>query len=231
MTFLLSILVSSLTAWASLPSQFPCAGEAEKISKSWASLDEWNKQLQNGLKDHFYASPTAKVGEWVLIKNVSEGVVLSKADQQGRLEVSLKGRGCTKETTLYPHSPAKTAVTDVEIRRFVEKNSQGLIYVWSPRMPLSQEGIKEIQSAAKQLKLPLLVLMEKDISPTEKEKLSKKLGPLVVTDVDSFEFKMRNVSQHYPAIISFKNKKILSGVKYGHEKADRYQLELAPFFK
>ncbi len=119
----------------------------------------------------------------------------------------MKSPECSKVINSYPHSaPAKNLKTDVDLEKFVDANKKGVIYVWSKRMGLSERGIADIKKASGKLKLPVLILEDKEI--------------------DSMEFKMRDVGNHYPAIMVFKDSKIIPGVKHGYEKSDLYQSDI-----
>ena len=206
---------------------FPCAKDIKSLASEWKASNEWSEELQGGLASHFYKSPADKVGEWVVAKKISKGAVVSKIGQGGRIEVSFEGRNCKKVVKSYPHSaPAPGHKVDKDINEFVTKNKEGAIYVWSPRMGLSQNGITEIKKASKNLELPLLVLLDKDVSEVEHKKLRKALGNIVTERVDSLDFRMRNVGQHFPALMVFKDSKILPEVKYGFEKSDGYKSDL-----
>ena len=207
--------------------EVPCSSEIKALSKEWKSRDEWTKELMGGPESYFYASPTDEVGEWVAFRKIPEGVVISKISPSGRLEVAMKGKKCEKEAKPYVHDKKDPRlVGDEEIKKFVTTHKKGVIYVWSPRMVLSEKAIPEIQKATKKLKLPLLVLLDKDVSPKELPRLQKEYGKDAIKQVDALEFKMRRVGQHFPAMMVFKDSKILSGVKYGYEKSDRFELEL-----
>jgi hypothetical protein len=215
------------TAQASVIDILPCQKDLNSMSKEWKATGDWKKEMQGGLKNFFYASPTDKIGEWVLTRSVKDGSVISKISQNGRIEVSFQGKDCRKIAKTYSHpAPLKGHKIDSDLQRFVSKNKEGVFYVWSPRMALSQKGISEIKDAAKKLKLPLMVLLDKEVSEDEHKKLTKLLGKPSTQRVDSLELKMRNVSQHFPALLVFKDSKILSEVKYGYEKSDRYKSDL-----
>lgn len=187
--------------------QLPCAQKVKEQLSEWKATNEWIKHHIGGLKDQFFASPTNVFGEWILLRKVAAGVVVAKTGQHGRIEALIKTGGCTKEVKSYPHSiPEKNLKSDKDIKKFVETHKTGVIYVWSPQMGLSEKGKGQISKASKKLKLPLLILED--------------------SEVDSLEFKMRNVDQHYPAVLVFKDSKIVSGVKHGYEKSDRYQSDI-----
>lgn len=205
--FLIFILMSAAHA-APEVDKLPCAKEVKEQLGQWKTNGEWIRHHIGGLKDHFWASSTDMVGEWVLLRKVTPGVVIAKTGQHGRIEALIKTSGCTKEVKSYPHpAPGKNLKNDKDLSHFIKTHKKGVIYVWSTKMGLSEKGKSQIEKASKKLNLPLLVLQDKE--------------------VDSLEFKMRNVDQHYPAVLVFKDSKIVSGVKHGYEKSDRYQSDIA----
>lgn len=214
-------------AFAAPLDNIACKSKVLELAREWKSLDQWSTQYQGGLENQFLASPTPVVGEWVLVREIPNGSVVAKVGQSGRIEASFEGKTCSKEVKTYPHpAPQQNMVTDKEIGSFVNEKKTGAIYVWSPRMTLSQKGIPEIRKAAASMKLPLLVLLDKDVPPAELKKLQKQLGPIATKQVDSLDLRMRDIGQHFPALIVFKDSKILPEVKYGFEKSDRFQSDL-----
>ncbi len=224
MMYMLLLIISVSSFALELP-PLACPEKVKSILKEWKATNDWQEEKQAGLKGSFFASPTDKVGEWVLARRIPNGTVLSKARDDGRIEIVFDEKKCDSKTKTYTHKKP-SGFTDTELESFVKKNKTGVIYVWSPRMSLSENGIKEIQTAARSKKLPVLVLMDKDLPASERQKLEKKLGKDVTRTVDSFELNMRHVQMHFPALLVFKDQKILPGVKYGYEKADRYKLDL-----
>ena len=79
--------------------------------------------------------------------------------------------------------------TDRDLSRLVNKNSQGLIYVWSPGMPLSVRGISEIRRVANDLNLPLKIVVDPIIESEriEKEVKDSRLDLSTTDRVESFE--------------------------------------------
>lgn len=156
-----------------------------------------------------------------------KGSVVSKIEQNGRIEVSFEGEKCLKIVKAYPQSaPNNDFKTDEDIENFILKNKRGAFYILSPRMGLSLQGISEFKAAAAKLKLPILVLMDKRVSVEELGKLKSELGNVDTQRVDSLEFSMRSIGQHFPAILTFTDSKIIPEVKYGYEKSGRYELDL-----
>lgn len=222
---LLLMIISS--AHAALFDTFKCKKELETLASEWHAKGNWEQFFLEGLDNTFYSSETDKFGEWIATKQILDGSAMSKISQSGRVEVSFKGKKCEKESKAYPH-PAVPAnfKSDKDIGSYVAEKKEGVIYLWSPRMVLSQKGIEEIKKAATELKLPVLVLLDKDVKSKELKKLRKKLGPVDTVQFDSFDFRMRNVAQHFPAVLVFKDSRIQPEVKYGFEKSDRYQSDV-----
>lgn len=222
MKILLALLFTTL-AQAEVIDDFNCAQHLKPLAKEWKATGAWEKHYQNGLKDHFFASPTETVGEWVVAKDLPNGAVISKIDQSGRVETFLDRVKCEKTSKVYPGEPIRKGLkSDEDLKQFVLKNNKGIIYVWNPQMPLSETGIKEITAAGKKLNLPVLILLDKNVADKEVAKLKPKLPSGATDRIDSLELKMRNVGQHYPALLVFNDKKIYPRIKYGYEKSDLY---------
>lgn len=223
MLYTLIVLLASFITVAAPFEKWKCSAEISKIAHEWKSSPEWSRQQMNGLESEFYASPAQDVGTWILAMKTSKGVAVAKANQEGRLEAVFVGKDC--RPVLRPYTNQKVSphyFSDQNLKDHVLKNRNGIVYVWSPRMHLSEAGISEIKKAALKAKLPLLVLLSKDIPEKEYLQLRSKLGSEVTKQVDSFELKMRNVDLHFPALLVFKNKKFKPGIKYGFEKVDGY---------
>ncbi|MFY7992218.1 MAG: hypothetical protein ACOVP4_02915 [Bacteriovoracaceae bacterium] len=229
--FLMILSMTSMAA-ASPFQRWPCSKEIGQLTKEWKASETWEKFPLGGLSDHFFGAPTDKIGEWVLLRKKVDGVGVAKADQRGRVEVSIDAKSCKKTVKPYNNQPVSSDFyADDKLARFVDKNKKGIIYVWSPRMGLSEKGVEQIKLAAKKKKLPLLVLLDKEVSKDEVAQLKKKYGDPSIVQADSFELKMRNASQHFPALLVFKDKKISTKVKYGYEKASQYELDLERMLK
>lgn len=55
-----------------------------------------------------------KAGEWIVVRELPQGSVISKTNSEGRMEVVFKTPACTKEAKFYPHPKlAKKKATSV----------------------------------------------------------------------------------------------------------------------
>ncbi len=210
--------------------KFNCSKAVKETIHDWQGQEEWTK-TQLGPKDVYYASPAGAVGEWIIIKAIPRGTGLSKITPDGRIEVSFSGDKCRKETKKFAQPKALPGhISDKELQEFVLNQKQGLIYLWSANEPVSQKSIPEIQKAASELKLPLMILLDKDVTKGQYQKLKKELGEIVTKRADTVEFKMRSIDT-FPTLLIFKNEKLLPRMIKGHKQADEFEKEISQLLK
>lgn len=99
-------------------------------------------------------------------------------------------------------------VTDRSLNKFMQDNQKGIIYVWSPYMPLSVLGRQEIIQIAKDLNLPVLLTIDPSARgiQTEDQKLESRI------------LMRSGVLDHFPATLLFENGKLRDDVLiHGYE--------------
>lgn len=104
------------------------------------------------------------------------------------------------------------------------QNTAGLIYAWSPRMPLSILGADEIAIIAKKLNLPLYIVV--DPSATEQEirnsvgnnSLLKNSAALRSEKLISMSMKI-----HYPSLVMYRNGNLLTPSRPGYDEPERLE--------
>lgn len=207
-----------------------CGKAAQEQTLEWQARGNWTK-TKLGPKDAYYSSPTGAVGEWVIVKAIPQGTGLSKITPDGRIEVSFSGDKCRKSIKNFAQpKPLPDHLSDRELQEFVSTHKKGLIYLWSANEPASQKGIPEIKNAAIKLKLPLMILLDKDVTKGQLQKLKQDLGEVVTKRVDSIEFKMRSI-ESFPTLLAFKNGKLLSRMIKGQKQADEFEKEVSQLLK
>lgn len=223
----LGLVFSSTLLGAAPYDGWRCSAQLGLVAREWRAQQKWEKHAIGVQGEAFWASETDQFGTWVVVRQSKQGEAIARLSQAGRLEIAYEGANCQRKV-LGPFVEKLDGrfYTDLDLAKLVRAHPRGALYVWSPRMGLAQDGIAEIRRAAKSLNLPVQILLAKDVPRGEVEELRRLLGSDAVRQVDSLEFKLRNVDQHYPALLVYRDGRILPGVKYGHEKAARYQLDL-----
>ncbi len=104
---------------------------------------------------------------------------------------------------------AKEPFTDKDLHQALSKNESGIIYLWSPFMPLSVIGREEIIEVAQNLNLQLILVVDPLATQTETP------DPLMMSR-DLMKF---GVLDHYPAIALYSEGKLVKDVIiHGYEQ-------------
>ena len=115
--------------------------------------------------------------------------------------------------------PASGGFTDTDLVAKMKTNKKGLIYVWSPHMPLSVHGLAEIRGAAKDQGLDLTIVMDHDAHLKDAEAWVAK-GDAKKSDLlrlESAELLNRDVALHYPVTLMYQNGFLSNHSFVGHK--------------
>lgn len=159
-----------------------------------------------------------------------ESLTLQRIETGAVSSFTLRGESCKPEITVQKSPASKQPsenISDSTISKFLKDTSNGVIYVWSPAMPLSVEGLREIQAAAAAENFKILAVLDPNANLGEAKKLlaSRKLPLSYATKSDSTELKFRGVYNHFPAALFFKESK-LSDIKVpGYKSTAGYRQE------
>ncbi len=97
--------------------------------------------------------------------------------------------------------------TDADLRREMRHNRAGLIYVWSPLMPLSVHGLEEARAVARELGLGFTAVVDGQAA---------ELAPGQDT-LESQRLLRMGVMNHYPAMVVYRRGKVLPHYVQGYE--------------
>lgn len=115
--------------------------------------------------------------------------------------------------------------TDAELFTDVKKNKWGAIYVWTPYMPLSAKGLKNIKRAVASKGGTLKVLLDPKASKEEARKWIAK-GYATESDLNyasSVELLSRDLRLHFPVVYLYKNGFISNRSYIGYKEAPMYE--------
>ncbi|MES2522266.1 MAG: hypothetical protein V4617_06190 [Gemmatimonadota bacterium] len=110
--------------------------------------------------------------------------------------------------------------TDAALRDVVHRNTAGMIYVWSPRMPLSVSGIAAARASARALGVTYTAVM------ADAGGARVPLHEVAAEDarpMESLEIVYRDGTVHYPAVILYQGGAVLEGVIPGYKSRDAYE--------
>lgn len=119
---------------------------------------------------------------------------------------------------------AKGGFDDAALRQTMAKNPWGVIYVWTPYMPLSVEAIKNIKEAVKAKGGDVKVVMDPWADPAEAKKWAAKkmISAEDMTPATSDELIAREMRLHYPITYIYKDGFVSNRDYVGWKSAPTY---------
>ena len=124
----------------------------------------------------------------------------------------------------FAHADENAPLTDVEVTAILERGSPGVFYAWSPHMPLSVDGLKEIISAGEQLDVMVMPVLSPHANVEyARDRLADRLLPEeLLRESESPELVKRDLFLHAPAILVFDDGEFVSPVLPGLRRSDDY---------
>ena len=203
MKFVIFTFFFSLHSFAEINFLTECKPEIRKQITDWRGLNQWTHR-----NDDLYMSPTSQFGNWIWLKDEKDSITLTKANQKTQVRVNFSKASCQRKMLVVPVKKTDKAYDGDDSLEQLIKEGKGLIYLWSPQMPLSQKGIGEIKKVAAKYGYKLIIVLDP---------LAKNLKPEMLTydslRLDSFELKMRNAYMHFPSLLGFENGSIKDFIK------------------
>ena len=153
------------------------------------------------------------------ITDVSKGTTTSYTWQSPACKESVRTSSAIRK-------PAQAAdFDDKTLTEVVKAHSWGVVYVWSPYMPLSYMGLKEIREAVKAKNGHLTVVMDPRSAPEEVKPLIQryKLTSHDQRTFSSGELRYRAFGVHYPAAIVYSKGSMADTAYLGHKRQGAYE--------
>jgi hypothetical protein len=220
----IQLIFISISAFSKSPVLVNCKEQLETLSKEWGGNLNWLDK-QNGL----FISSTDDFGKWIWLKDEGDSVTLTRATQYEQLRVNFQKNNCDRKMMIIPTITNNKNAEGIGGDEFLKKNitaKNGLIYLWSPQMPLSYRGIAAIEKVALKYNLDLNIYLDSGARLPKKHNFNTKY----LHKIDSFELKMRNAYMHMPSLLAYKNGTMIEKVKYGYETIEGYEYDIKNVF-
>lgn len=230
--FLILYLISFMPVFV-FSGESPLAGDpcAEKVAKQlnrWSTSQNWKLEgTESSTKT--YLSPTPEIGSWMELQLPQKG--------QGRVTLRTPNKivdffwdrqtckSAVSTTPLrYNASKMKTRFTDEDLQKLVDRSEAGLIYAWSPHMPLSMSGMRQARKAAEKLGIPMTVVLDPHANDkiASRSAVKSKMDASALKKIESIELINRKMCMHFPAVLLYSNGKIVGPVYAGYKPEERY---------
>lgn len=214
---------------ASAPAAYSarCASAELAIETEWGATGEWRKLAPvPGPRE---ASPTLRTGVWVERLQLSNGTIELRQVSAAETKLAVVDDAtCSsrRSTYLRGYNPdsLKAAFTDTSLDSLLHANPRGMLYVWSPRMPLSLKGLAEARAAAQSLGVPFMAVVA-EANAGELLDLAKNSTLVTAADqrrMESLEIVYRNGTIHYPTALFYRDGRMIDGVYPGYKNRETF---------
>lgn len=215
-----SNLVDRAFRWATAPEK--CADASRVLESEWEGTNEWRALAPYPSPRE--ATPTKTVGVWLERSHLENGAIELRRVSAQQTDVALiDAAGCLQNSTThhraFQQDSLRNAFTDESLDSLLTATNRGLIYVWSPRMPLSIKGLPEARAAAESMGIAFTALAS--------ESIDADFDALNVSTRDrqrmeSVELVYRNATIHYPSVLLYDNSRVVDGVFPGYKNRATY---------
>lgn len=206
-----------------------CEPQISQQVWSWHKTDDW-KLEGTTRKTKSYLAPTKKIGKWIeLTVGENNQVTLSLRMRDRFTEVSWDSTTCQATTSLRHITNDRKLLserfTDDNLQKLVSHGGKGMVYAWSPHMPLSLAGLKEAQRAAKKMHLKLTVVLDPHANEiiARRSATKNKWDPETLRKIESLELFNRKMCTHFPAILLYARGKMVGPVYAGYKPEKTYR--------
>jgi hypothetical protein len=209
-----------------LISKHNCHTQISKLIKDWKSKGSWQKEASLNLDGGVYKTPTTTIGSWIRMDiQKNKTIVLQKMTAKMIVNKVFEndGNSCLGEVAVravkYDEKYLAKSFTDTQLINSLTKNKKGIIYVWSPNMPLSVEGLEYLKRHATKMGVHVTAVVDPNSPKSAIQKLvaSGKISKDAMKPLESYELIQRGGLVHFPAFFSYSNGKLSRGPKLGYE--------------
>ncbi len=200
-----------------------CSSYVKNALAEWQVSDEWKRTNPDLDQGKIFQAPTSQFGTWVEIAFYPTGATeVRRFNSSTRVELSWSGANCVPQLKVIPGGEGAKVAGDILSDAALEKRisapgAKGIVYAWSPHMPLSVQGLEEARQLADQLHLQFLPVLDPaaDLGLARSVARSHHWGNEALRQNHSIELLARGTNLHYPALVVFAHGKLVNGMYPG----------------
>ncbi len=200
-----------------------CAAQVERQLRAWQVVAPARPQPPAGaMSVRHWATP--RLGAWVVEAQGPDGAraTLVSAETVTAVEWS---PACTAATATGPRpGAAAPRFNDADLAVVMAAAPRGVIYSWSPHMPLSVDGYRAVTTAAAERGLAVEVVLDpggdRDFAAAAQS--GGGLPPSALRVADSVELLFRDVHVHAPAVQAWAGGRLIGSAFPGFHRAAEY---------
>lgn len=200
-----------------------CAPARRAQHRAWQTRPSAREQPSDTTGARVRHFPTATMGVWVVETSGPGGSSMTRVAPDALTRLTWTA-ACvvTADRQPRPRGPA-SAFGDADLAALV-RTGRGVIYVWSPHMPLSVDTMTSLAAAARGLRLAVTLLLDPAADPGFAARIAaeRALPAAALRVADSVELQFRDVLVHAPTAIAYADGRIVGSAYPGGHTADEY---------
>jgi hypothetical protein len=186
-----------------------CRAAAERRIAGWGAGAERYRDPDGPFGEAQWRLPTHEIGTWVLVQETAGGAPsLARVDARSTTRVSFDAQ-CREQSTTSAAQPGATrdsaAFSDDDVRALLGAAPQGVIYLWSPHMPLSVDGYRTVSDLARRLRMSFTAVRDPMSDAGYAAAVAREAGlpASALRTFTSIELSFRQLNLHAPAVLVF----------------------------
>ncbi len=215
---------AGLAAQPSAPSPGPCPAEMAAARARWQAIAPplAPPSLAPGTTLRHW--PTTTLGIWLVEETAADRATLTRVagDALTRITWTPDCAAATDHRTRPAVAPP--AFGDADLAALLDSGARGVLYLWSPHMPLSVDGVAAVTAAARARGLTVEALLDPnaDRAFARTQATAHALPASALRVADAVELQFRELALHAPSAVVFAGGRLVGSVLRGYRTADEY---------
>lgn len=211
-----------------VPAGIACGDVVRQQLEAWGARDEMRRISEGPTDVARYVWPTARIGVWLDLRLSRDGSLrLARVapDRTTELVWSTECRASPKENAPVSGAQNPDAFHDADLEALLDAPHPVVVYVWSPHMPLSVDGVQQASTAVQRLGLQMVVLASPDSDRAYVNRVAQDAGlpDGAGRQVNSIELLFRDVLVHAPTVQLFVDGRAAGPAIPGYRNAAEYE--------
>lgn len=207
-----------------------CRSAVERRLTAWGAGAERYRDADGPLGAREWRIPTHEIGTWVLLHEAANELPsLARIDARSTTRVTFD-EGCHEASSSEAHAPpAKDAFTDDDVRALLAADAQGVIFVWSPHMPLSVDAYRTVADVARRMNLSFTALRDPMADAAYADGIAREAGlpASALRTFASVELSFRQATLHSPSLLVFAHGRFAGLAVPGYREAAGFEAAIS----
>jgi hypothetical protein len=208
-TVLLCLVTPVGTARFDLPAGIRCADAVRDHWERWQPRDQMRRAAPPALESARFLWSTPRLGVWLDLRVAVDGeAALTRVAADGSTELTWD-EAChvTVRDRLSPidGTGGADSMTDADLEHHAARSRRFVVYLWSPHMPLSVDGLRQVSLASRRLGVELLPVLHPHADHSYAERVAREadLPPGATRRAASVELTFRDLLIHAPSLLLY----------------------------